>query len=54
MGGTSKHHLKRKSEVEMGEHSELHGLCGRVKGDWVTGVSKAGGSKREMAALASV
>lgn len=37
MGGMSKHHLQRKSEIEIGEHSELSGVCGRERGDWVRG-----------------
>lgn len=37
MGRMSKHHLQRKSEIEIGEHSELSGVCGRERGDWVRG-----------------
>ena len=37
MGRMSKCHLKKKSEMKIGEHSELCGNCGRVRGDWVRG-----------------
>lgn len=31
MDGMSKHHLQRKSEIEIGEHSKLSGVCGRER-----------------------
>lgn len=45
--GTSTHHLKRKSEMEMGEHADYMAHVGESKVIGSQGVSKAGAAREK-------
>lgn len=47
MRGMSTHLLKRKSEMEIWEHSELSKVCRRVKGDGARGCQHGQEQARE-------